>query len=307
MTRYPGSICDVPGILVGQVSDREGMTGTTVVLCRQGAVPGADVRGAAPGTRETDLTRPENTVDRMHAVCLSGGSAFGLDAAGGVMRALAQQEIGFDAGPARVPIVGGAVVFDLGVGSAQAYPTADFGYQAVLTANDRVLQGAHGAGTGATCGKAVPGAAPHRGGVGTASVKLPSGAIVGALIVVNACGDIYDPQTGALVAAGTVQGVQTPCMQALLEGFGAAAKPGQNTTIGVIATNAALDKAGANRLATIAHDGLALAIRPVHTCMDGDTLFALATGQVQEHPAVLLAAAVTAVWHAVLNAVTQDD
>jgi len=305
--RYPGSICDVPGILVGQVSDREAMTGTTVVLCKQGAVPGADVRGAAPGTRETDLTRPENTVDKMHAVCLSGGSAFGLDAAGGVMRALREENIGFDSGAGKVPIVGGAVVFDLGVGKNDVFPDASFGYQAVKTASDQVLQGLNGAGTGATCGKAVPGAMPHRGGVGTASVKLPSGAVVGALIVVNACGDIYDPQTGALVAAGSIGGQMVPCLAALTGGLGTAAKAGGNTTIGVVATNAILDKAGTNRLATVAHDGLALAIRPVHTCMDGDTLFALSTGQVQEHPAVLQAAAVTAVWQAVLNAVTQND
>lgn len=302
--KFPGSVCDVPGILVGQVDNLQAKTGTTVVLAKAGATPGVCVMGAAPGTRETDLVNPENTVNVMHAVCLSGGSAFGLDAASGVMRALEEEGIGLDVGVAKVPIVGGAVVFDLGVGDGSIRPDASYGYQAVKNANTSVQQGVHGAGTGATCGKMVPGAAAHRGGVGTSSVQLPSGAIVSAIIVVNACGDIYNPRTGALIAAGTLQGNMVPVQAALGQ---MAAKAGQNTTIGCVVTNAKLDKAGANRLARVAHDGLALSIRPVHTAMDGDTLFALATGDVEENPTLLQMAAVQAVWQAVLNAVQADD
>jgi len=304
---YPGSVCDVEGIRVGQESDQAGRTGVTVVLCEEGGIVGACVRGAAPVTRETDLARPENTVQRMHAVCLCGGSAYGLDAAGGIMRALEEKGVGFDAGVGVVPIVGAAVLFDLSVGDPKARPDAAMGYRAAQNACCQVEQGQVGAGTGATCGKMLPGAIPHRGGIGTASIRLPSGAIVGAIVAVNALGDIYDPETGRLLAGGTLGGGMVGAVDALL----ASGRPrnafGQNTTIGVLATNAKLDKAGANRLASVAHDGLALAIRPAHTVMDGDTLFALATGRVEENPALLQAAAVRAVYRAVINAVLCDD
>ncbi|MGI5900211.1 MAG: P1 family peptidase [Christensenellales bacterium] len=301
---FKGDICDIRGITVGHASNFSGKTGVSVVICEKGAVCGCKVRGAAPGTRETDLARPENSVEKMHAVCLSGGSAFGLDAAGGVMRFLAEKGVGFDVGVGVVPIVGGAVLFDLTVGDPKAFPTGDMGYEAAKNASSSFQQGQIGAGAGATCGKLLPGAKSHRGGIGSSCVRLPSGAMVAALIAVNAAGDIYQPETGGLIAAGYVDGEMTPSLPILLGEGVAESFPGQNTTIGVIATNAKLDKAGANRLASVAHDGLALAIRPVHTMMDGDTLFALATCEVEENPLILQAAAVKATWQAVINAVT---
>jgi L-aminopeptidase/D-esterase-like protein len=303
---FKGDICDIKGIRAGHASDFKGRTGVSVVICEEGAVCGCKVRGAAPGTRETDLARPENMVEKMHAVCLCGGSAFGLDAAGGVMRFLAEKGVGFDVGVGVgvVPIVGGAVLFDLTEGDPKAFPTAEMGYQAAMKAGGSLEQGRIGAGTGATCGKLLPGAVSHRGGIGSSCVKLPSGAMVAALIAVNAAGDIYHPETGQLIAAGYIGGNMTPSLPALLGEGIAEGAAGQNTTIGVVITNAKLDKAGANRLASVAHDGLALAIRPVHTIMDGDTLFALATCEVEENPLLLQAAAVKAVWQAVINAVT---
>ncbi len=279
---FKGDICDIQGIKAGHSSDFQGKTGVSVVICEEGAVCGCKVRGAAPGTRETDLASPENSVEKMHAVCLCGGSAFGLDAAGGVMRFLAEKGAGFDVGVGVVPIVGGAVLFDLTVGDSKAFPTAEMGYEAAKNASPALEQGQIGAGTGATCGKLLPGAKSHRGGIGSSCVKLPSGAMVAALIAVNAVGDIYHPETGQLIAAGYIGGNMTPSLPTLLGEGIAEGAVGQNTTIGVVATNAKLDKAGANRLASVAHDGLALAIRPVHPMMDGDPLFALATCEVEE-------------------------
>ena len=284
--KYSGEITDVHGIRVGQEEDRKGKTGVTVVLCsREGAVLGADVRGAAPGTRETDLARPENMVERANAVVLAGGSAFGLAAADGVMAFLETNGVGLDTGVCRVPIVPAAVLFDLAAGDAKARPNARMGAAACQNAAKHVEQGAFGAGTGATVGKLVPGASPARGGVGTASIQLACGVTVGAIAAVNACGDVYDPHTGKLLACGKLKdGIPIPCENLL---FGSAPAPevlkfpmpGQNTTIAVVATDAVITKAQAGRLATCAHDGLARAIRPVHTQMDGDTVFALGTGR----------------------------
>ena len=306
--KYAGDVCDIEGIKVGHASDFEGKTGVTVVICEEGAVCGAKVRGAAPGTRETDLTDPECSVEKMNAVCLSGGSAFGLNAAAGVMQALEEGGIGFDVGVGVVPIVGGAVIFDLAYGDPKARPTAEMGYDAAKNAQKEFTQGRIGVGTGATCGKLLPGCTPHRGGVGSACVRLKSGVKVAAIIAVNAVGDVYDPETGTLIAGGIVGEKMTAALPLLLGGGNAKESFGQNTTIGVVVTDAKLDKAGANRLASVAHDGLALAIRPVHTVLDGDTLFALATGKAkaEESPLVLQAAAVQAVWQAVINAVTAE-
>ena len=305
--RFPGDICDFQWIQVGQVTDRVNQTGVTVVLFQDGALTGVDVRGGAPGSHETELLRADKSNDAAHAVVLAGGSAFGLEAASGVMRALEERGIGFPTPFGPVPIVPAAILFDLGVGNSKVRPTALDGYQAVQNAAPSLQQGRYGAGTGATCGKIVPGARPHRGGIGSATVRLPSGAMVSALIAVNACGDIYDPRDGTLVAAGELEGKPVRALNALLATAANEPAAGCNTTIGIVATNAKLNKAQVNRLASVAHDGLALAIRPVHTDMDGDTLFAACKAEVEESFFILQAAAVEAVWRAVVNAVTADD
>ena len=305
---FPGSLCDVAGLAVGHHTEQARATGCTVVLCPQGAVCGVDVRGAAPGTRETDLLRPDNLVEQVHAVLLSGGSAFGLDAAGGVMRWLDTHGHGFPVGPARVPIVPAAVLFDLWIGDARIRPGADSGFAACTAASSAPpAQGSVGAGAGAAVGKLFGIERAMKGGIGTASVRV--GAVtVAALIAVNAIGDVVDPKTGAVIAgARTADGRQRlDSMAALLRGeLPARALAGMATTIGVVATDAALTKAQANKLATMAHDGLAHSIRPVHTMTDGDTLFALATGTSGKpgDMTVLGAMAAEATARAVLNAV----
>ena len=310
--KFAGSITDVHGIRVGQTENRKAKTGVTVVLCsREGAVLGADVRGAAPGTRETDLARPENMVECANAVVLAGGSAFGLDAAAGVMAFLEQNDVGLDTGVCRVPIVPAAVLFDLAVGDSHVRPDAAMGLEACRNAAKHVEQGAFGAGTGATVGKLVPGSIPSPGGVGTASITLACGVTVGAVAAVNACGDVYDPATGKLLACGRLaDGTLVSCESLLFGAVPAPAmlkfpKPGQNTTLVVVATDAPLTKPQASRLATCAHDGLARTIRPVHTQMDGDTVFALGTGRIDAEVnfVQLCAAAAEVAARAVYNAV----
>ena len=269
------------GIQVGHFTDTRRPTGCTVVLTTDGAVGGVDVRGAAPGTRETELLSPLNAVDQVHAVLLAGGSAFGLDAAGGVMRWLEERGVGVPVGPARVPIVPAAILFDLWVGDASIRPDAQAGHAACQAASAQApAEGNVGAGAGATVGKLFGIARAMKGGVGTASVKV--GAItVGALVAVNAIGDVIDPATGSVVAgARTADGsALLGSMRALLRGeLPAPLQAGMATTIGVVATDAVLTKAQANKVAQMAHDGLARSINPVHTMTDGDTLFALATG-----------------------------
>ncbi|MFO7173481.1 MAG: P1 family peptidase [Bacillota bacterium] len=299
------AITDVPGILVGHATDPEGLTGCTVILCPEGAVVGVDVRGGAPGTRETDLCRPMHLVERAHGVLLTGGSAFGLDAAAGVMRFLEERGWGFDTGAAVVPIVPAAVIYDLGVGSPRARPDAAMGYRACLAAaTGPVAQGNVGAGTGASVGKLLGPQYAMKAGVGTASLRLPGGVTVGALVVVNAAGDVRDPDTGQIVAgARAADGTFLDCREALLRGAASAGFPGTNTTIGCVATDARLTKEQANKLAQMAHDGLARAIDPVHTPYDGDTLFALATGQKEADLTALGVAAARAVALAVVRAV----
>lgn len=311
---FEGSITDVHGIRVGQAQNGEAKTGVTVVLAgHDGATVGADVRGAAPGTRETDLCTPENTVQKANAVVLAGGSAFGLAAATGVMEFLEEHEVGVDMGVCHVPIVPAAVVFDLTVGDAHVRPDAQMGKEACKAAGKEVQQGAYGAGTGATVGKMVPGAIPAPGGVGTASIKLPCGVTVGAIVVVNACGDVYDLRDGKPIGFGRLPDGTPILCESLLYGAAPAAQTakiapttGQNTTIAVVATDAVLTKAQAKRLATCAHDGFARTIRPVHTQMDGDTIFALGTGRVDAdvNQIQLCAAAAEVMARAVVNAVT---
>lgn len=301
----------VPGLEVGHDTDSSRPTGCTVVLCRDGATAGVDVRGAAPGTRETDLLAPENTVSQVHGLVLSGGSAFGLDAAGGVMRWLEEHGHGFPVGPVRVPIVPGAVIFDLLVGDGRVRPDAESGYRACQRASSApVEQGCVGAGAGATVGKLFGPTRAMKGGVGSVAVRVGPW-VVGALVVCNAIGDVVDPATGRLIAGArtspeSVDLIDT--VQAQLRGVpGTGALTGGNTTIGVVGCNARLTKAQAKRLAQVGHDGWARTLRPVHTPMDGDTLFALATGQTGEEPDMVLLCtlAAEAVAQATLQAVRQ--
>jgi L-aminopeptidase/D-esterase-like protein len=280
-------LTDVPGIKVGHVTRPERPTGCTVILAEAGAVAGVDVRGSAPGTIETDLLNPLNLVQQVHAIFLSGGSAFGLDVATGVRRYLYEKKIGFETRVAKVPIVPGAIIFDLGVGNRpDIWPTADCGYRAAMAASDgAVSEGNVGAGAGATVGKSG-GGGPMKGGLGTASISVPSDGntalIVGAVVAVNAVGDIIDPNTGAVVAGvRSADGKRFADARKLLRsGRPPQIKAAQNTTIGVVATNARLTKVQATKVAQMAHDGLARAIYPAHTMGDGDAIFALATGQI---------------------------
>jgi L-aminopeptidase/D-esterase-like protein len=311
-----GSLTDVPGVEVGHAQDAGALTGCTVVLCRKGAVAGVDVRDGAPGTRETDLLNPADLVQRVHAVVLSGGSAFGLDAASGVMRFLAERRIGFNAGAARIPIVPAAVIFDLNLGSKHVRPDAGMGYDACLAASSaRVREGNVGAGTGASIGKLFGNALGMKSGLGTASMRIGA-MVIGAIMVVNSFGDVLDPATGGIIA-GLRSGRLGPLRvggRGYLADTLAAMKtvPGRavlrlahhtNTAIGVVATNVRLDKAQAMKVAQMAHDGLARAVRPVHTMLDGDTIFALSTGRLRADVTVVGAFAAEVVTHAVLRAV----
>jgi L-aminopeptidase/D-esterase-like protein len=293
--RSAGSLCDVPGLAVGHATDTTGVTGCTVILCEAGAVGGVDVRGAAPGTRETDLLRPDCTVEQVQAILLTGGSAFGLDAATGVMRYLEARGAGFAVRQGVVPIVPAAVIFDLGIGDFRARPDADMGLAACSAASVAApAEGSVGAGTGATVNKAHGRTHMLKGGIGTASVQV-DGYTVAALVVVNAFGAVVDDAGRPLTA--TAAGADAPAGRraagattgtgpvAVSRAAGTAASQddapqlGANTTIGVVATDLPLDKAGASRLAQAAHDGLAQAVRPAHTAYDGDTFFALSTAQ----------------------------
>ena len=315
MTEQPenDTITAVEGIKVGHVTDPIARTGCTVILCESGAVAGVDVRGSAPGTRETDAIRPGNLVEKAHAVLLTGGSAFGLDAAGGVMQFFADRRIGFPAGPVRVPIVPAAVIFDLGVGDAAAYPNREMGYRACMNADSNsVKMGKFGAGTGATVGK-IPGFKSSNGGVGSACRVLKSGLIVAAIVVVNAWGNIVDPNSGRIVAGAMdketgefVDIVKHLCAQDN-EVCRANHTLGTNTTVGVVATNAALSAAEAAKVAQMAHDGLARVIRPVHTMFDGDTVFALSLAKKEADVNTVGIVAVEVVAEAILRAVKPES
>jgi L-aminopeptidase/D-esterase-like protein len=298
----------VAGLKVGHFAMEGRPTGCTVVLAEGGAVGGVDVRGAAPGTRETDLLNPVNTVEKVHAVVLAGGSAFGLDAAGGVMRYLEERGIGFETEFGKVPIVPAAVVFDLNVGDPKIRPTADCGYRAAAATASPAVEGNVGAGSGATVGKLAGVSRAMRGGLGASAIVRPDGLVVAALVVVNAVGDIIDPSTGRVIAGvRTADGRSLADARTLIRS--GQLKPsgftGRNTTLAVVATNAALTKAQANRMAQLAHDGLARTIAPAHTVFDGDTIFALATGARPGAPDMLTigALAADAVAEAVVRAV----
>ena len=292
-----GSITRVAGIEVGHFTDTRRPTGCTVILAREGAVAGVDVRGAAPGTRETDLLNPSNLVDKVHAILLAGGSAWGLDAATGAVRWLEERGVGFDVAVGRLPIVPGAVLFDLLVGDMRIRPDAAAGYAACHAASTAdPAEGNVGAGTGAAVGKIFGIQRAMKGGVGTASITV-NGVTVGALIACNALGDVIDPDTGQVIAgARTDDGLHLrDTRRALLRGD--APQPllaGTNTTIGVVATDAVITKVQAHRLAVAAHDGLARSINPVHTMSDGDTLFSLGTGRAGKNPGMLVLATMAA-------------
>lgn len=270
----------VPGFEIGTAEDRKGLTGVTVILGpKEGATAGVDVRGCAPGTRETDLLSPEKTVQKIHAVVLSGGSAFGLEASSGVMRYLAEEERGFFVGKACVPIVCQAVLFDLLIGSHKAYPTLQMGYDAVHAAGKEFPVGCYGAGTGATVGKLTGIEHAMKSGAGYGELHLDTGLYVGAYMAVNACGEIYE---GDKVLAGALAKDEKTIVSShdlMLQGFKRIM--GGNTSIGCVMTNAVLTKAECKAISGMAHDGFARSIRPVHTSMDGDTVFTMASNQIE--------------------------
>jgi L-aminopeptidase/D-esterase-like protein len=276
-----GSITDVQGVKVGHFTETRRPTGCTVLLFEKGATAGVDVRGSAPGTRETDLLNPTNSVQQVQAILLAGGSAFGLDAASGVVRYLDEHRLGYAVGDIVVPIVPAAILYDLELGDSKIRPNAESGYKACQAATtERVVEGNVGAGAGATIGKMFGPKQAMKSGLGTASVRVGNtGIVVGAIVAVNAVGDVVDPKTGKIVAgARKADGSGfVDSMARIREGYSVQAN-GANTTIGVVATNAALDKTQMTKVAQMAHDGLARTIYPVHTPSDGDTIFAVATG-----------------------------
>jgi L-aminopeptidase/D-esterase-like protein len=278
----PHGLTAVGGIKVGHHTLTARPTGCTVVVAEKGAVGGVDVRGSAPGTRETDLLDPVNTVQQVHAIVLTGGSAYGLATASGVMKYLEERQIGFPIGGGVVPIVPAAVIFDLGIGDFKVRPDDACGYAAAKSAKTSpVEEGNVGAGAGATVGKMAGRGRAMKGGLGSAHIALQDGTVVAALVVVNAVGDVIDPSTGRTVAgARTADGSGLVDVRTILRGLPdpPAAQSIENTTIGVVATNARLTKAQAKKFAQMAHDGMARAIVPAHTSMDGDTIFSLATG-----------------------------
>jgi L-aminopeptidase/D-esterase-like protein len=273
----------VRGIRVGHHTLIERPTGCTVILTEAGVVAGVDVRGAAPGTRETELLNPVNSIHEVHAIVLAGGSAFGLDAASGVMRYLDEKNIGFKIRNVNVPIVPAAILIDLFVGNnPKIRPTADCGYRAAQSATDApVTEGNVGAGAGATVGKIAGLDRAMKAGLGSAAAVMPDGLIVSAIVVVNALGDVIDPATGQVVAGvRTADGSKLADARVLLRtGAVNHAGTGENTTIGVVATNAVLTKTQVTKIAQMAQDGYARAIAPIHTHADGDTVFAIATGE----------------------------
>ncbi len=317
MAKLNDSITDVPGILVGHAQDDSALTGCTAVLCPKGAVAGVDQRGGAPGTRETDLLRPMHLVRKIHAVMLSGGSAFGLDAASGAMRYLEEKKIGFSTGTVRVPIVASAILFDLEIGSSKIRPDAEMGYRACADASTKPpAEGNAGAGTGCTVGKIFGKAGCVKSGIGSASIDCGGGIVVGALVAVNAFGDVVDPENGEILAgarpfgtgplriggqdrfADTLAVMSTHAGRLIL-----GLAEGGNTVIGVVATNALLSKEEANKMAQMSHDGLARAVRPAHTMLDGDTIFALSTGAHKANVSLIGAYAAEAFARAIVKAV----
>jgi L-aminopeptidase/D-esterase-like protein len=276
------AITDIKGLKVGHASNYNGYTGCTVILCEEGATCGIDIRGSASGTRQVDALGISHIVEHVHAILLSGGSSFGLDAATGVMHYLEEKGIGFDVGPAKIPIVPTAVIFDILFGDPKVRPTPELGYEACLNANETVDEGSIGVGTGASVGKIFEISRAMKGGVGTSSIVMPDGLAVASLVVVNAFGDIIDNVTGKIIAgarvapdsvefANTVESIKKGVVK---KQFGLV-----NTTLGVVATNAKFNKKEITKIAQMAQGGLIKTISPVHTTFDGDLVFALSTGE----------------------------
>lgn len=311
------AITDVPGILVGHAQNEQALTGCTVVLCEKGAVGGVDQRGGAPGTREVDALHPMHLVTKVHGIVLSGGSAFGLEAATGVMRYLDEKGVGFDTHIYKVPIVPSAILFDLGIGDPKVRPDAAMGYQACQNASaEPPAEGNVGAGTGATVGKILGIAQCMKSGIGTASMEIGSAVVVGAIVAVNAFGDVIDPANGQIIAGARSKDVgplhigapgyfadTLHVMRTLIGRTTLVYGSRGNTVIGVIATNAELSKEDANKVAQMAHDGLARTIRPAHTMLDGDTIFAIATGDHAADVTIVGAYAAEVFAQAILRAV----
>jgi L-aminopeptidase/D-esterase-like protein len=297
---------------VGQAQGLEALTGCTVIICPPETRAGVDQRGGAPGTRETDLLRTGQLVNQVNAVLLTGGSAFGLDAAAGVMRYLEENKIGLNVGPTVVPIVPAAVLFDLAIGDANVRPDAEMGYQACLNASTvPPAEGNHGAGTGATVGKVLTPKMATKSGIGTASIDLGGGGVVGAIVAVNAFGDVIDPESGEIIAgARGIKGyadtlkVMKSFVGKKVMGF---MSGGSNTVIGVVATNVKLSKEQLQRVAQMAHSGLARTIRPSFTLLDGDTCFALSSGEVEMDVNIVGAYAAEVYQQAILRAVRSAE
>lgn len=300
------SLTQIPGILVGHASDYEGLTGCTVILCEGGAVGGVDVRGSATGTSEFDLLNPLNVTDRINAVCLAGGSAFGLEASAGVRRYLEHKGIGYDTGVAKVPLVPAAILFDLAIGKANAHPTREMGEAASAAATNKpVVEGAVGAGTGATVGKILGMKQAMKSGIGSATVSLPNGVLVSALAAVNAFGDVVDPATGKIIA-GARKAADSSDFANTAEVLKSGRRGGfaaSHTTLVVVATNARLTKVMANKLAQFSSIGVARSISPVWTMYDGDVTLALSLGTLEADINALGVAAAEAVSQSIVRAV----
>jgi len=317
--RLSNAITDVQGIKVGQETNLEALTGCTVIMCPDGAIGGVDQRGGAPGTRETDLLRPLHMVEKVHAILLAGGSAYGLDAATGVMKYLEEQEIGFNAGVAHVPIVPAAILFDLGVGDPNIRPDAKMGYRASQNASSKPpAEGNIGAGTGCSVGKILGPGQSMKSGIGTASMEIGGGVTIGANVAVNAFGDVIDPNSGMILAGvrstkvGPVKvgsegyfANTLTIMRSLIGRTALSYASRSNTVIGIVATNAKLDKIQTNKVAQMAHNGLARTIQPAHTMFDGDTIFALSTGRKKADVNIVGAFASEVMVEAVLRAVRE--
>ena len=315
------AITDIPGIQVGHAQDEQAMTGCTVVLCENGAIGGVDQRGGAPGTRETDAMHPMHLVNEVHGILLAGGSAFGLDAATGAVNYLEERGVGFDVRVARVPIVPAAILFDLGIGASDVRPDAEMGYQACLNASsDPPAEGNVGAGTGATVGKILGIDGAMKSGIGTASQEIGNSVIVGAIAAVNVFGDVVDPETGQIIAGarvvqkGPIKVGKGPyfadtlnVMESLIGRTMLGFASRENTAIGIVATNARLNKEQINKVAQMAQDGLARTVRPAHTMLDGDTIFALATGDKKADVNIVGAFGAEVFARAVVRAVTTAE
>ena len=307
-----GGLTSIPGFKVGHAQDLDAITGCTVILCPPGTVGGIDQRGGAPGTRETDLLHPMHLVNQVNAVLLTGGSAFGLDAAAGVMRYCEENEMGVDVGPTHVPIVSAAVLFDLGIGNPKVRPDLEMGYQACKNASqDPPAEGNVGAGTGATVGKILSMKMATKSGIGTSSVDIGGGGKVAAIVAVNAFGDVIDPETSEIIAgarglkgfADTLKVMKSFVGRKMMS-FASAA---DNTIIGVVATNVKLNKEQINKVAQMAHNGLARTIRPAFSMFDGDTVFALSAGELEMDLNIVGAYAAIAYQEAILRAVRSAE